>query len=243
MAEADEYEKLELLDHILKRSETYIGSMQPEAVKTLYRTGEQLDLAEHSLVPGLLKIFDEILVNAADNKQRDPSGMTKLLVRFLTEGPDAGGIQVYNNGKGLPVAKHPTEKVWIPALVFGQLLTGTNFKDKKKSTVGGRNGFGAKLANIFSTRFRLRTCDGQRQITLEWTDHMRSEGKPTLEKRKTQFTEVTFWPDYSLFGIPTNRLMDLFAAWSPPSDHPSACKGQGSLRTAHTQLVSWRPPV
>lgn len=28
---------------------------------------------------------------------------------------------------------------------------------------GGRNGYGAKLANIFSTRFMVETCDGSRQ--------------------------------------------------------------------------------
>jgi DNA topoisomerase II len=201
MEEGDHgYERLKLRDHILKRSETYIGSMEAEAVKTLSREGEQLVLREHMVVPGLLKIFDEIVVNAADNKQRDP-GMTQLSVQFLAEGPDAGGIQVRNNGKGLPVAMHPTEKVWIPALVFGQLLTGSNFNDKKKKTVGGRNGFGAKLANIFSTRFRLRTGDGEKQLELEWSDHMSEEGKPRVRKCKSQFTEVTFWPDYSLFGM------------------------------------------
>ena len=38
-----------------------------------------------SFVPGLYKIFDEILVNAADHKVRDPKGMTQLKVNIDRE--------------------------------------------------------------------------------------------------------------------------------------------------------------
>ena len=41
----------------------------------------------------------------------------------------------------------------IPQLIFGELLTSSNYDDSKKRTTGGRNGYGAKLANIFSTKF------------------------------------------------------------------------------------------
>ena len=46
-------------------------------------------------MPGLYKIFDEILVNAADNKQRDGSGMSGLQVVIDAR---AGTVSVWNNG-------------------------------------------------------------------------------------------------------------------------------------------------
>ena len=58
-------------------------------------------------VPGLYKIFDEILVNALDNTQRPP-GTTRIDVRI--DSP-AGTLSVRNNGRGIRIRKHLTEKV------------------------------------------------------------------------------------------------------------------------------------
>lgn len=73
-----------------------------------------------SYVPGLFKIFDEIIVNAADNKQRDPT-MNKIEV---TIDPDENTIRVWNNGKGIPIAIHQEYNIYVPELIFGNLLTG-----------------------------------------------------------------------------------------------------------------------
>ena len=99
-------------------------------------------------VPGLYKIFDEILVNAADNKQRDPN-MDTIRVEIDAA---AGTIAVHNNGTAVPVQIHADEQVYVPELIFGHLLTGSNFDDVELKVTGGRNGYGAKLANIFSVR-------------------------------------------------------------------------------------------
>ena len=65
--------------------------------------------------PGLYKIFDEILVNAADNFQRSPD-TSKIEVDLNQE---TGMITVKNNGKGIPVVIHKKEKIYIPELIFG----------------------------------------------------------------------------------------------------------------------------
>lgn len=68
------YQKKSQLEHILLRPDTYIGSV--EAVKEVmwvYDEEAGLTQREITYVPGLFKIFDEILVNAADNKVRDPT--------------------------------------------------------------------------------------------------------------------------------------------------------------------------
>lgn len=41
-------------------------------------------------------------------------------------------ISVYNNGKGIPVVIHKTYNCYVPSLIFGQLLTSSNYNDKEK---------------------------------------------------------------------------------------------------------------
>lgn len=67
-------------------------------------------------------------------------------------------ISVWNNGKGVPVVEHKDEKMYVPTMIFGHLLTGSNYNDEEEKVTGGRNGFGAKLCNIFSTRFTVETA-------------------------------------------------------------------------------------
>ena len=128
-----------------------------------------------SFVPGLYKIFDEILVNAADNKRRDDS----MKYIKVTINPELGEISVENDGNGIPVEVHETEGVYIPQMVFGELLTGDNYDDSEDRVVGGRNGYGAKLANIFSTSFTVETADSSsgKRYKQTWTDNMDHVGK------------------------------------------------------------------
>lgn len=68
------YQKKSQLEHILLRPDTYIGSVEfvTENMWVYDKEKEMMVQKEIKYVPGLYKIFDEILVNAADNKQRDP---------------------------------------------------------------------------------------------------------------------------------------------------------------------------
>ena len=79
---------------------------------------------EITYTPGFYKIYDEILVNAADNKQRDPN-MDKLEVNVDVK---RGVISVLNNGKGIPVVMHKEHECYVPSLIFGQLLTVSGVK-------------------------------------------------------------------------------------------------------------------
>ena len=65
------YKKLSQYEHILSRPDTYVGSLefQKEKLWVFNEEEKKLEYREVSYVPGLFKIFDEILVNAADNYQ------------------------------------------------------------------------------------------------------------------------------------------------------------------------------
>ncbi|KAF9870326.1 DNA topoisomerase 2 [Colletotrichum karsti] len=198
----DTYQKLTQLEHIIKRPDTYIGSVEPTE-QPMWVFNQETKLMEYrkvTFVPGLYKIFDEILVNAADNKQRDPT-MTAMKVTVDREN---GEISVENNGKGIPVEIHGKEKIYIPEMIFGHLLTGSNYDDDEKRTVGGRNGYGAKLCNVFSEQFTLECQDSSngKRYKQVWTDNMSKCGKAKITSSKTSdFVRVTFKPDFKRFSM------------------------------------------
>lgn len=196
------YQKLTQLEHIIKRPDTYIGSVE-KTEQHMWVFNKETSLMEYravTFVPGLYKIFDEILVNAADNKQRDGT-MTYMKINIDRAN---GTISVENNGKGIPVVIHEKEKIYIPELIFGHLLAGSNFDDDEKKTVGGRNGYGAKLCNVFSTEFNLECQDSEhgKRYKQTWTDNMQKMQKAKITSSKSSdFTRITFKPDYERFGM------------------------------------------
>lgn len=96
------------------------------------------------------------------------------------------------------------EKIYIPEMIFGHLLTSSNYDDDEAKVTGGRNGYGAKLCNIFSTQFTLETQDNVnvKRYKQTWTDNMSKMGKASIKTNKSSdFTRVTFTPDYKRFGM------------------------------------------
>lgn len=49
---------------------------------------------------------------------------------------ESNTIVVWNNGKGIPVVEHKDEKMYVPALIFGHLLTSSNYDDNEKKVTG-----------------------------------------------------------------------------------------------------------
>jgi DNA topoisomerase-2 len=170
----------------------------------------RLVLREISYIPALLKVFDEILVNAADQRLRHPRECTRLDV---TIDPGCAGsrrpplIRVTNNGPSIPIQIHKGENLYVPDLLFGHLLTGSNFDDSERRVTGGRHGYGAKLANIFSAWFQVETAHFQAGQCLmyqqAWSNNMRQSTGPIVrslspdERREIEgdYTCISFVPD------------------------------------------------
>nr|XP_019946171.1 PREDICTED: DNA topoisomerase 2-beta isoform X1 [Paralichthys olivaceus] len=195
------YQKKTQLEHILLRPDTYIGSVEP-ITSQMWVFDEEIGMNQREItyVPGLYKIFDEILVNAADNKQRDKN-MTAIKI---TIDPESNTISIWNNGKGIPVVEHKDEKMYVPALIFGHLLTSSNYDDDEKKVTGGRNGYGAKLCNIFSTKFTVETAckEYRHSFKQTWQNNMNKTSDPKIKFFDGEdFTCVTFQPDLSKFKM------------------------------------------
>ncbi|KAG2091518.1 DNA topoisomerase [Suillus discolor] len=202
---SETYTKLSQLEHILKRPDSYIGSVETITVPmwTYDSENKRMVHREVKYVPGFFKIVDEILVNAADNKINDPS-MDTIKVNIDVE---LGVISVYNNGKGIPIEMHSREKMYIPELIFGHLLSSSNYDDDEKKLTGGRNGYGAKLANIYSHEFTVDTADKNtsQKYKQTWTNNMGKVGAAKITKngKGEEYTKVTFRPDLKRFGMQT----------------------------------------
>lgn len=198
------YEKMTQLEHVLRRSEMYIGDIAPSYSDTWVLDSNTNKMKKSTILysSGLLKLFDEILVNAADNKHRDKK-MSKIDVTVDIIN-DKLKVCIVNDGKGIPIELHETEKIYIPELIFGHLLTGSNFDDSQSRLTGGRHGFGAKLTNIFSNYFEVETYDNKNKLHYyqRWDGNMMKASAPIVTKAKkvgNDYTSVTFEPDVNRF--------------------------------------------
>nr|NVI79322.1 topoisomerase 2 [Cucujiformia] len=139
-------------------------------------------------------------VNAADNKQRDKT-MDVIKIEINSA---SNKISVYNNGKGIPVTMHKDEKMYVPTMIFGHLLTSSNYNDEEAKVTGGRNGYGAKLCNIFSTKFIVETGSRDYKLNFKqtWSNNMTKASDPQVTSYSGEdFTKVTFYPDLEKFKL------------------------------------------
>ena len=177
------------------------GSAEPPSEQPL-----RMVRKECRLVPALGKVFDEILVNASDNRLRHPKTCTRIDVIIDPGDPDSDRepyIRVENDGKGIPVQIHRKENMYVPELLFGHLLTGSNFDDTQKRITGGRHGYGAKLANIFSKTFTVETLDSRKGLRYRqtWYNNMTESSPPEIEEVSEEdasggdYTCISFVPD------------------------------------------------
>jgi len=200
---SDRYQKKSQLEHILDIPDTYIGSVEKIESK-LYVYDDKLEkIVKKNItyIPGLERIYEEILLNAFDQTVRENTGTTQIKVNIDQENNE---ISVFNNGEGVPIVLKEEENVYIPEMIFGMLLTSGNYKKGEKRIVGGKNGYGAKLANIFSTEFKLETVDEVRQkkMKITWKDNMTKKNNVKITDVKTKgMTKITFKPDLKRFNI------------------------------------------
>jgi DNA topoisomerase-2 len=174
----------------------YTGSVSVSATRDVVLNNEKrLACEDIEYYPALLKIFDEILVNALDHSVRDTT-MSKIMVTITDT-----SFTVENDGSTVPICMHDTEHVWIPELIFGHLLTSSNYDDSQDRVVGGRNGLGAKLTNVFSSKFTVSLSDGTQMYTQEFRDNMKTICPPKIKQTKSPrtYTKITSHPDFSLF--------------------------------------------
>ena len=212
--ELAKYQKMSDKEHILKKPDTYIGSIEMTEAETFVYDSATSSIVHRTIhyIPGLYKLFDEGAVNSRDHFVRQeqairdakPDALPVTCIEF--EISDDGTISITNDGNGIDVAQHPEHKLWIPEMIFGHLRTSTNYdENKKEKIVGGKNGFGFKLVLIWSSWGRVETVDHIRGLKYiqEFKNNLDEICPPKITKCTTSkpYTKVSFRPDYARFGI------------------------------------------
>ena len=211
------YKKLTHVEHILKRPDSYVGSIVPEVESHWVLQEGTFELKPILVSPGLLKIFDEILVNALDQATTHPKEVKKIHVTL------GETISVENNGPAIPIERHAETGIWVPELIFGHLLTSSNYDDEQERVVGGRNGYGAKLTNVFSKKFELIVVNDGKVYTQKWENNMSICHPPVIKEKKSakSMVRITFEPDWARFGTTFEKMKPILekrvydaAAWT-----------------------------
>ena len=192
----DKYKVLNHIDHILLRPQTYLGSNKPHTSLKWILVGGQMKKEEITYVPSFLKVFDEIITNSVDESKRNPL-LNKIEVNLDMK---SGIISVKDSG-GIPVVIHKDHNKYVPEVIFGNLMSGSNYDDSEDRIGAGTNGYGAKLTNVFSKQFSISTCDGKNHFTQTFSNNMRERGEPKVKRNKVNHTEISYLPDYEKFGL------------------------------------------
>ncbi|CAL5084941.1 unnamed protein product [Urochloa decumbens] len=175
-------------ERILLQPQDYVGSVEKCTREIWVCEGNSLRRRVVTYVPGLYKIFDEVLTYAADNKQRDPS-MDSLRVQVDV---DECRISIYYNGQGVPIELHPDEGIYEPEMIFGHL---SNYEEIT----------GVKLANLFSTEFIIETVDShlEKKYKQIFSGNMgkKSEPRITVCLQGVNWTKIIFKPDLAKFHM------------------------------------------
>lgn len=202
------YQKKTQLEHILDLPDTYIGSVDPSDIDLWVFNNEAEKICKKTITiaNGLYKIFDEIIVNACDHhiRLKDDKELDQVTMIKVNIDKESGNISVYNNGQGIPIAKHEVHNVYIPELIFGHFLTSENYDKDQKKIVGGKNGWGAKLSCVYSTEFIIETVDAitRKKYVQIFKNNMKEHDSPKITTCSAKpYTKITFKPDLSKFSM------------------------------------------
>ena len=215
---ADEYSRYSQKDHIYNITDSYCGSDEKteRIVRALDIENMKILEKEITLPQAVENIFVEISSNAGDNvaraikNNRDPG---EVFIEMTKK-----RITVRNGGAPIPIEINTKENMWAPEMIFGTLLTSSNYDKTKVRTECGRNGYGAKLTNIFSNFFQVTVGDpfNQKHYKQIWRDNMSIKEDPVITNfspKSKAFVEVTYEMDFERFGYTEfpDEAFELFA--------------------------------
>jgi DNA topoisomerase II len=188
------YQKKTQREHLLSRPGMYMGSIYDTLDEVWILDSNKMVKRNLLYNPGILKLFDEIIMNSTDHARDNPE-VTQIKVSVKDN-----IISVSNNGPGIPIVKHSEHNIYIPELIFSQFLTSTNYDDNEKRLKAGMNGLGAKVTSTFSSFFEIETVSNGKKYIQQFKNNLQDilEPKITSTKEKDR-TKITFIPDYQRF--------------------------------------------
>jgi DNA gyrase/topoisomerase IV subunit B len=142
------YVKKDPISHILDRPDMYVGSTRARDIEDFVVVDESYRIQRKTIKvsPAILRIFIEPLSNVIDNVARSRQGKNKVTKIAIEIDEETGKISLWNDGDVIPVEMHEEEKCYNHTMIFGHLLTSSNYDDDEdREDISGRNGYGIKL--------------------------------------------------------------------------------------------------
>ena len=226
--EVSDFKKFSDIEHVLERPVTYLGpiGLVTSKVWSLSPITGKAVLTDLTFQPPLEQIVLETATNCLDNvertrKKNEESG-SKVPIGHIEYVITDTTVMMYNEGVGIPVEKHPLEKVYVPEMIFFNLRSSSNYNDKDQRTWAGSNGLGVKLSCIFSKFFEVEICDPVRHVCYKQRseDNMRTVHPPIITPYAGSIASarVTYEPDFHRFQLEkfSSEMIQMFA-WQAAS--------------------------
>ena len=163
---------LEGLEAVRKRPGMYIGSTGPR---------------------GLHHLVYEVVDNSVDEALAGYCDRIEVWIH-----PD-NSITVMDNGRGIPVDKHPKEKIPTVEVVLTILHAGGKFGGEGYKVSGGLHGVGVSVVNALSTRVEVNVCRDGSEYRIAFDHGKTCEKLERVGAAKHTGTKTTFWPDPEIF--------------------------------------------
>jgi topoisomerase-4 subunit B len=112
-----------------------------------------------------------------------------------------GSLEVVDDGRGMPVDKHPKEKIPGVELILTRLHAGGKFSDKNYQFSGGLHGVGVSVVNALSKNLEVWIRRGGKEYNMSFAGGKKRgklEQVGTVGKANTG-TTIRFWPDPQYF--------------------------------------------
>ena len=215
------YVKKDPIEHILDRPDTWVGSIRNRNMEEYVSyevDGGQYKIQKQNINmnPALLRIFVEALSNSIDNVQRSKEAGNPCTKIRVTIDKESGETSVWNDGEIVAIEKNNDEDEYNHTMIFGQLMTSSNYDDEEDRMVSGRNGLGIKLTSVYSKSFTVEGVDPEngKKFCQTWTKNMRETTGPTVRssRGKKGYTHVTWTPDFKRFKLKgyTDDIINLY---------------------------------
>ena len=204
----------------------WMGKSENAEKEMLVFDGEKVSRKKIKFSYGLLKIFDEIIVNAIDNLSIERKSRSYKPMSYIRVSINEKSVSIENDGPSIPIEKFKIEpqqqgesdlafaertKVekelvgkYHPEIVFTVFRSSTNYVDRKSRTTGGANGIGAKMTCAFSSRFLIEVWGKGKKFIQEVRSNCREKDTPVvtnLEDKTASGVKITFEPDWSVLDV------------------------------------------
>lgn len=206
----DYYHYSDQRQHVLEVPDMYVGSIQADirTCRVYLPDDNKIIKAKVNVPQAVERIYLEILNNAADNVLR--SRQANVNPGMITIELNPPTITIINGGLSIPLVIHPTYQRYVPELIFGTLLSSSNYRKERYGS--GVNGLGAKLCNIFSTFFSIEIVNNGLCYQQQWSTNMSKASLPTLTPTQdSDHVKVSYIMDSNYFNYHyDNNCLQLF---------------------------------